>query len=193
MDQRAELQTIVHGSPLLAPILSDWERIALPEAWLAAGAVAQTVWNHAFGFPPMHGINDIDLVYFDGNDLSEDAEATHSARIRRVFADVLVSIDVKNEARVHLWYAEKFGAPLDPYGSSEEAIATFPTTATAFGIRPSSKGLEVCAPFGLRDLLAPVVRANRKQITREIYERKTDRWRTVWPALRIESWDQQPD
>lgn len=193
MRQRAELQTILQKSPLLSPILDHWGRIALPNAFLVAGAIAQTVWNHAFGLPAAHGIGDIDIVYFDSDDLSAETEAGHATRIRGLFGDLPVAIDVKNEARVHLWYEEKFGAPLEPYGSSEEAIATFPTTATAVGIRPSSKGLDVYAPFGLDDLLAAIVRANKKQITREIYERKTDRWSALWPQLQIVSWDQQPN
>ncbi|MCY1248636.1 Nucleotidyltransferase [compost metagenome] len=71
----------------------------------------------------------------------------------------------------------------------EEAIATFPTTATAVGIRPADDGLDICAPFGLGDLLAPIVRANKSQITREIYEWKVNRWRALWPGLTIERWD----
>lgn len=193
MDQRADLQNIVQKSPLLVPILDCWDRVALPDAWLSAGAIAQTVWNHAFGLPPAHGISDIDIVYFEGDDLSQEAEAAHAGRIGKLFADLPVRIDVKNEARVHLWYEEKFGNPIRPYSSMEEAIATFPTTATAVGIRPSSQGLDTCAPFGLDDLLAPVVRANRSQITRAIYERKADRWRALWPGLRIERWDGQAD
>ncbi len=189
MREHEELRAIVLKSPLLSPILANWERIALPDGWLVAGAIAQTVWNHAFGLPPTHGISDIDVVYFDRDDLSEEAEAAHAARIASLFAGLPVRIDVKNEARVHLWYREKFGSPIKPYSSMEEAIATFPTTATAVGIHPSSRGLDVCAPFGLGDLLAPIVRANRSQITREIYERKVDRWRALWPGLTIESWD----
>lgn len=110
-----DLQTIILKSPLLAPILDRWDRIALPDGWLAAGAIAQTVWNHAFDLPPTHGISDIDIVYFDGHDLSQEAEATHAKRIEGLFADLPVRIDVKNEARVHLWYEDKFGTPIRPY------------------------------------------------------------------------------
>jgi len=34
-----------------------------------------------------------------------------------------------------------------------------------------------------------VVRANKKQITREIYEKKIARWGTLWPDLEIIAWD----
>ncbi|MBY5472930.1 nucleotidyltransferase family protein [Rhizobium leguminosarum] len=187
-EQFRQLQGIVVKSPLLSALLHDWDKIALPGAWLVAGAIAQTVWNHTFGLPPAHGINDIDIVYYDANDLSEDGEAEHAARVRRAFSDLPVWIDVKNEARVHLWYEGKFGYPIKPYTSTTDAIATFPTTATAVGLRPGNGSLELCAPFGLSDLLGGVVRPNKTQIRREIYEQKVTRWIKVWPGLGVVGW-----
>ncbi|MBX5105548.1 nucleotidyltransferase family protein [Rhizobium lentis] len=187
--QEMELQAIISKSPLLQTVLDRWDQIVLPDARLVAGAIAQTVWNHALGFAHDHGINDIDIVYFDGNDRSESAEADHAARIRDLFSDLPVWIDVKNQARVHIWYEDKFGYSIKPYTSTDEAITTFPTTATAVGIRPLDNRLALCAPYGLADLLAPVVRVNKKQVTREIYEKKIARWRQLWPDLEIIPWD----
>jgi uncharacterized protein len=187
--QQMELQAIISKSPLLSTVLGHWDEIGLPDGRLVAGAIAQTVWNHAFDFAHDHGINDIDLVYFDDKDLSESAEADHSARIRSLFSDLPVWIDVKNQARVHLWYGQKFGHSIAPYTSTNDAITTFPTTAAAVGIRPADNRLDLYAPCGLSDLLAPRVRANKKQIPREIYERKIARWSTLWPDLQIIPWD----
>ncbi len=176
------------SSPLLRPLLARWSEVDLPDSWLAAGAVAQTVWNAAHGLPHDYGIADIDLVYFDAAELSASAEAVEERRIRRAFADLPVKFDVKNEARVHLWYSEKFGRPVDPYVSTAAAIATFPTTATAVGIRPTALGLEVCAPFGLDDLLNLVVRANKVQVSADRYTAKVARWRALWPRLTVLEW-----
>jgi hypothetical protein len=52
----------------------------------------------------------------------------------------------------HLWYEDRFGYSIKPYLSSAAAIATFPTTATAVGVRRICGKLECCAPFGLDDL-----------------------------------------
>jgi hypothetical protein len=183
------LQAILARSPLLAPILLSWDRVALPDGWLAAGAVAQTVWNHRFALPPIHGIDDIDIVYFDADDLSKETEETHAARLRHMFAALPVRLDVKNQARVHLWYAAKFGYAIAPYASIADAIATFPTTATAVGLRPRGAGLELCAPYGIADLLGAVVRPNRKQITPAIYAAKVARWIALWPRLTVMPWD----
>ena len=165
-----------------------WTDIRLPNGWLAAGAVAQTVWNVAHRFPPEANIRDIDLVYFDADDLSAESEARHKPRIRGLVADPGAAVDIKNEARVHLWYQAKFGYSIAPYGSAEEAVATFPTTSTAVGVRPYGSLLDICAPFGLDDLLGLVVRPNKAQITQAIYEAKIARWRLCWPELKIYGW-----
>ncbi len=39
----------------------------------------------------------------------KEAEASHAARIRALFADLGLWLNVKHEARVHLRYREKFG------------------------------------------------------------------------------------
>jgi hypothetical protein len=189
--QVGRLTSALASSPLLAPVLHRWTDIRLPNGWLAAGAVAQTVWNVAHRFPPEANIRDIDLIYFDADDLSAEAEAGNESRIRGLFADLYVAVDVKNEARVHLWYPAKFGYSIAPYRSAEEAVATFPTTSTAVGVRPYGPQLDICAPFGLDDLFGLVVRPNKAQITRAIYEAKVARWRLHWPDLKICDWDDE--
>lgn len=62
-------------------------------------------------------------------------------------------LDIKNQARVHLWYKEKFGIDIEAYSSLKSAIDTWPTTATALGIRRSSKNVwHIYAPFGIQDV-----------------------------------------
>lgn len=188
MTEMETLERAVRASPLLAPVLERWADLQLPDAWLVAGAVAQTVWNDRLDYPPDHGLRDIDIVYHDPDDLTEAAEEQHAARIRAMFADVPAQFDVKNEARVHCWYEAKFGYTIAPYPSVQAAIATFPTTATTIGIRPSGAQLQVVAVHGLSDLCNLIVRPNRVQITRPIYETKVERWRELWPGLHIEPW-----
>jgi len=178
---------------MLVSILDRWPEVALPDGWLVAGCLAQTVWNDAFGLPFGHGIADIDIVYFDADDLDAETEERHAVRLRRAFRDLGVRLDVKNEARVHLWYETKFGRPLTPYISTEDAITTFPTTATAVGVQPSGDGLQVFSPCGLTDLLGLIVRPNKKQITQAIYDAKVARWRQLWPGLRVMPWQDEPD
>jgi uncharacterized protein len=187
--QHKALSRVLRASPVLAPFLARWPSIRLPDCWLAGGALAQTLWNGAFALAPDHGLSDVDLVYFDAADLSERAEARHAERLRQMFADVSLHIDAKNQARVHLWYADKFGKPLAPYTSTGHAISTFPTTATCVGVRPDDERLAITAPFGLSDLLGRIVRPNKTQISRAVYDAKVARWRPLWPGLTFVDWD----
>ncbi len=182
------LERAIRSSPVLAPVLDCWSDVQLPDGWLAAGAVAQTMWNAKLGYAPDHGISDIDIVYFDAEDLAAESEQAEEQRIRSLFAGHPVPFDVKNEARVHLWYEARFGNAIAPYRSTEDAIGTFPTTATAIGVRLIDGRFEISAPFGLTDLCRLIVRPNKTQIKVQIYQAKVLRWRTHWPALDIRPW-----
>jgi hypothetical protein len=174
----------------LGEILERFEEIVLPDSWLVAGAIAQTIWNLRCEQPAEFGLKDVDLIYFDEEDLSFEAEASRERRLRDLFQHLPIKLDVKNEARVHLWYEDRFGYAIKPYLSSADAIATFPTTATAVGVRRIRGKLECCAPLGLDDLFSLVVRPNKRQITRAIYEAKVDRWRSIWPRLSYLPWEE---
>ncbi len=185
-----QLETASRENRSLTELLRRFDEIHLRDGWLAAGAIAQTVWNLSGGYPAERGIKDVDIVYYDPADLSAETEAAQESRIRALFAHLPVKLDVKNEARVHLWYEKVFGYPIEPYISAENAIASFPTTATAIGVRWSANGLECCAPYGLDDLFGLVVRPNKIQIKREIYEAKIARWQPLWPHLIFMPWSE---
>jgi hypothetical protein len=162
--------------------------MALPDWYLGAGGVAQTVWNLRHGYAAEEGIKDYDLVYFDCTDLSEDARREVEGEVTSRLAMPAVALDVHNEARVHLWYEQRFGRRLDPYRSTEHAIATWPTTASSVGVRRDSERFVIYAPFGLSDLLGMVVRPNKAIVSREVYEEKSQRWKRRWPGLQVISW-----
>ena len=183
-----ELSTALNANPVLTSVLESWDDIALPSCWVVAGAVVQSYWNAVHEFPPLHGISDIDLIYFDPEDLSDASEARHATRVAGLFDSSTIRFDVKNEARVHLWYEAKFGYSIEPYSTSTNAIDTFPTTAGCIGIRPEGDALEAYASFGFSDLLNLIVRPNKRQITRQIYAAKTARWRELWPLIDIVDW-----
>jgi uncharacterized protein len=71
------------------------------------------------------------------------------------------------------------------------AIYVFPTTATAIGLQQKGNQLRLFAPYGLSDLLGSIVRANKKQIMRPIYEAKLSRWLALWPGRQLVPWDSE--
>jgi hypothetical protein len=141
-----DLEIALRQNMWLGEILERFEEILFPDSWLVAGAIAQTIWNLRCEQPAEFGLKDVDLIYFDEQDLSFEAEASHEGRLRDLFQHLPIKLGVKNEARVHLWYEDRFGDAIKPYSSSADAIATFPTTATAVGVRQIRSKLECCAP-----------------------------------------------
>lgn len=192
-----DLGTQVHAlvealkqNPSLQAALKRARELQLPDWYLGAGCVTQTIWNIAHGKQPDADIKDYDLVYFDPADTSHEAEDVHVQAGKRLFSDLAIEVDIKNVARIHLWYEDHFGYEIDPYVSTEDAINTWPTTATAVGIRAVDDDRHlVYAPFGLNDLFGLIVRPNKRQVTKEIYMSKVERWIRHWPRLTVIDWD----
>jgi len=184
---RERLEAVVMDHPWLEPVLRWLEAHGPPGAALGAGCVVGPVWNRLTGRPALHGLKDVDVVWFDPAD-DEAAEAVLAERLRRAFPEVPVPFDAKNQARVHRWYAERFGYSIAPYRGLGDAVTTWPTTANALAVAWRRGRLEVIAPFGLADLFALELRANPVQITRDIFEAKAARWSRTWPELRIHPW-----
>ena len=182
------LENTLRSNSVCAAILDGAGSLGLPNWYLGAGAVAQTVWNQAHGHPPEAGIADYDLVYFDPQDLSKKSEQAAEDAACAAFGRSGERFDVTNEARVHLWYERKFGVRLSPYESAEAAIATWPTTATSIGVTRRNGQFAVCAPFGTGDLWRLIVRPNKALVTRTVYEAKVGRWSAIWPKLSIVPW-----
>ncbi|WP_150272953.1 nucleotidyltransferase family protein [Paenibacillus tepidiphilus] len=193
MDQEEALRRRLIGhfrqSPLLMEVFRLVRELEPYPYYIGAGCLVQTVWNGLSGRQPDYGIGDIDIIYYDGEDLSYEAEDRMIARGRKLFADAPLPVDLKNQARVHLWYERKFGVRLAPYTSLEAAIDSWPTTVTSLGVRWSGEDeWHIYAPFGLGDLFAMELRANKALVTEEVYRNKTDKWQRLWPELKVEPW-----
>lgn len=180
---------IILSSKIIAEVLERARLLNLDNYYIGAGCVAQTVWNYLSCKPLDYGIKDIDFVYFDKENLDYIAEHDICLVTKELYADLNIEIDVKNQARVHLWYKSHFGYEIEPYSSLEAAINTWPTTASV-GIRKNTSGdLKIYAPFGFNDLFGKIVRANKVQITKQIYEDKVSNWLNKWPDLTVIPWD----
>ncbi len=144
----------------------------------------QTVWNVVTGWPPTEGIKDYDLFYFDDSDLSWEAENEVIQAGESAFGDLPVAVEIRNEARVHLWYEDHFGVPCAPYTSTEAPIDSFAATTCCLGVRLNGEGgWRIYAPHGVADVFNLVVRPNPVLAPRSVYETKTRRWLEQWPEL----------
>ncbi len=179
---------IVMRNEVIYDFLLRIDQLPLRNYFIGAGCITQTIWNDLSGYPLCHGIKDVDVVYYDANDITSEGEAGIRTMLADAFPDFPLKLDVKNQARVHMWYKERFGYEIPPYSSLESAIDTWPTTATALGLRIVKDEWQLYAPFGLADLFNRVVRPNKIQITQQIYEKKVNQWIAIWNELIIVPW-----
>jgi len=191
MSQKEQLLKFLEKNRNLQLVLERAEDLGMPYWYIGAGGISQTVWNVKHGFDPENGIKDYDLVYYDGDNISYEAEDAYIQKGKEAFKDIPVPVEIRNQARVHLWYKKHFGYTIEQHESVEDAIGTWPTTATAIGIRKTGENFQIYAPFGLDDLLGMVVRAKKVKITENIYQDKVDRWIKIWPNLKIIPWASQ--
>ncbi|MGW2071288.1 nucleotidyltransferase family protein [Streptomyces sp. NPDC001953] len=188
-EQLATLKSVLSRNEVLLEVLERSASLALPGWYVTAGCLFQTVWNVVTDRPPTSGIKDYDVFYFDGGDLSWEAEDAVITVGAKAFAGLSGEVEIRNEARVHLWYRQKFGVACAPYASTEAAIDSFAATTCCLGVRLEPGGRwRVYAPHGLSDVFNLVVRPNPVLAPREVYESKTARWRRHWPELRVLEW-----
>jgi hypothetical protein len=161
-DLEDRLRGILRRTPRLMQVLETARRLALPDWLVFSGAVYQPVWNHLTGRPLDHGVRDYDLGYFDASDISYEAEDFVIRQTAATFEPPLREmVEVRNQARVHLWFEDHFGEPYEPLSSTAEALTRFaaPTFAVGARLEPDDS-LMIEAPFGLEDLFAMRIRSN---------------------------------
>jgi hypothetical protein len=185
-DLEARLAEIVRADAGLMHVLGTVRGLDLNDWRVFSGAVYQSVWNAVTGRPAGYGIRDYDLGYFDP-DTSWEAE---DAVIRRVaaafeppFRDM---VEVRNQARVHLWFEGKFGEPYDALTGTDEALARFVAPAFAVGVRlDDDDTISVAAPFGLEDVFSLTIRPNPTRPLAKGWDRAVANARSRWPELTI--------
>jgi hypothetical protein len=180
LQQRLEL--IVRGTPWLFKALETVRAVGLPDWYLAAGAIRNTVWDALHGSPSWQPQSDLDVIYFDPANLANAAEDTLRA------ASPEYAWEVTNQASVHHWQSRATGRDIPAYDSIAASMASWPETATAVGVRLSDhEAMEFIAPHGLVDLFALTLRpspaaSDPRAYTSRLREKA---WHLRWPRLII--------
>ena len=187
IELRRRLAEIVRAALPLMQVLETARALDLPDHLVFSGAVYQPVLNHLTGRDAGYGIKDYDLAYFDGSDLSYEAEDAVIRRVRAAFDEPLRGkVEVRNQARVHLWFEGKFGEPYTPLSCTAEALGRFTSATFAVGVRlDATDRLHIEAPFGLADLFALRLRSNPWRKTAGFARTCAD-LRRRWPELAVE-------
>ena len=186
-EQLVILEKILRKNTELMSILEVLEKDGISNYYVGAGAINQTVFNYYHGYDINYGIKDYDIVYYD-EEISYEKEDVVIKRLNARFNDLDVCVDIKNQARVHMWYYEKYGIKQVPYTSVEDAIARWGATITCIGVRLENGKLVVFAPYGLNDIFGMIIRPVKKDFTKENYDERADKWMKKWPMLKKIEW-----
>ncbi|MCW5729586.1 MAG: nucleotidyltransferase family protein [Alphaproteobacteria bacterium] len=172
------LERLLRDDASFMRALAALASLELPDAWIAAGAIRNLVWDRLHGFPHDPRAQDTDVVYFDAARGSAD-EARLEAQLAALCPHRRWS--VRNQARMHLRNEDL------PYADAHHAMCRWVETATAIAVRLDDAGaLEVAAPFGLGDIFGLIVRPTPHMAFKPgvFGERAREKaWTQRWPRL----------
>jgi uncharacterized protein len=172
-------------NPINEIIAEELSRLALPDAWIVAGCLVQSVWNVQTARAVDYGIADYDIFYFDP-DTSWQAKDAVIRKLQGPFSRTGARVEVRNQARVHLWYPQKHGLPYPALHCSTDGIDRFLTKNTQVGIRRTPSGHDVYAPNGFDDIAEMIVRPNHgPNFSAVNYLAKAARWKKLWPEITV--------
>lgn len=184
------LKDLLLALPPIMEILHCLQDLNIRDSWLVSGGIYQTIWNVITDRPLSHGIKDYDVIYYDGRDLTYDGED----RIIRQVQDALPAlghlVEVRNQARVHLWYEQRFGRKYRPLDCAMDSLTTYAARTHAVAARLDRDGeIIVHAPFGLANLFAMRLVPNYSQANQQTYMEKAARMKALWPELEVIPWE----
>ncbi len=193
MRHRERFEAILRADPDLMTLLERLRELGLPQWRLVAGCLYQTVWNALTGRPRGTGIKDYDVAYFDAGDLSWEAEDVIIRRVAAGTGGCVGPVEVRNQARVHLWFRERFGFAYPRLASTDEALGYYASIVHAVGVRLEADGrLDIVAPFGLNDMFELVVRPNYVLPNSASHDSKAVRAKATWPEVAVVQWRTDP-
>jgi len=175
----ALIRRLLLADPQRLSMLRAVRALELPQGAIGAGFVRAAVWDHLHGFADPTPLGDIDVVYFDPNDLTPARDRKLETALSRQLPGHAWS--VKNQARMHRRNGDA------PYRDLADALAHWLETATCVAARLTAEDdLEIVAPWGLEDLMAlrlratPSGRRNGDDFRKRLAEKN---WQGRWPKL----------
>ena len=189
--QNEILINILKRNTNLMKVLDFIDTLNLPNYYIAAGSVFQTIWNYFDNVDLNNNIKDIDVIYYDKTNLDVNKDIDICNKIIEFCKNnnLNYEIDVSNEARMHLWKKEHENKDVEQYRNSEDAINYWIANMHAIGITKINNELYVYAPFGLSDIYSRTIRPiKHKYNSKELYDKKVKSWSSRFDNLNIVEW-----
>ncbi|WP_081929049.1 nucleotidyltransferase family protein [Microvirga sp. BSC39] len=182
----SDIERLLEAHAASHALLLHVESLGLPDAWIGAGFIRNSVWDMLHGREiDVARLSDVDVLFFDPVERSKEREAEIECQLRILAPGIPWS--VKNQARMHLRNGDA------PYRDTADAVAHWAETATAVAARSVRGKVKVMAPYGVDDLMNLIVRPT------PVFGHKIDiycervmakDWPARWPRLiMLMSWE----
>jgi hypothetical protein len=149
----------------------------LPQCYLAAGFVRNLVWDNLHHKLTPSALNDIDVVYYDPDEVDDDIYLKYEAELTSRMPQI--KWQVRNQAKMHIRNGDR------PYQSIVDAMSFWPEKETAVAIRKTvHDSYECISAFGFESLFTLQLTYNPKR-NRDVFEArvKSKGWLIQWPRL----------
>ena len=190
-EQNKKFIYIIKKNKDIISILDFLESVNLPNFYLVAGTIFQTIWNFLDNNPLYCNIHDIDIFYYDKDNLDKEYEDKLEEKIKQFLVDnnINLEIDIHNEARVNLWKKYNENPNVDYYENTEDAIRRLISTIQAIGLTKINNKIKVYAPYGLSDVFSKTIRPVKLPTNSKItYNKKIESWSKRFDDLNIIEW-----
>lgn len=180
VDWEQETEALIRQDNLRMRCLKAARLLMLPDWFIGTGFLRNAIWDHLHQRSDATPLNDVDLVYFDPDDLSLEREQCFEARLHALLPEM--KWEVRNQARMHL----KHG--LTPFQNTADGISCWVERQTCVGVRLDSEGqMLFTAPYGLDENWSLHVsicpRNPRPALFRDRIRKK--QWDRLWPRLKV--------
>lgn len=158
-------------------ILKTVRTLNLPDWYIAAGIIRNTVWDYLHHYKKRTSLNDIDVVYFNNWNLNKNKDKEIENQLKQLNSKL--NWEVVNQARAHLFNERRKAF------SSCDSISMWTETPTCIGVRlENNNKLTICAHHGFTDLMELKVHSNTNP---RLYKQrmKEKQWQKSWPKLKI--------
>ncbi|WP_342742114.1 nucleotidyltransferase family protein [Virgibacillus siamensis] len=186
MQGKKDVIQLIYKDKQMLEILKTAKSLDLPDWCICAGFVRSKIWDALHRYEERTPLTDVDVVYFDKTNLNETVEKQLENELSHQMPNIPWS--VKNQARMHLIN------DLEAYVNTEDAIAKFPETATALGVKlVQDNQLKLIAPHGVQDVLDMVVRptplfAGSHKLMKVFKKRtKEKEWQSKWWKVSVQA------
>ena len=162
-------------------VLQEAEKLNLPDWMIGAGFLRTKVWDYLHGIKREIALtHDIDLIYFDSNNLDEEYDKQLSLNMKGKFG---LEWEIVNQAYTHVHYDRK-----DVYKNTEEALSEWVETSTCVAVTLKDDMLQIIAPHGTSDLFSLIVRPSPAYVDKiDVFNDRVHgkKWLEKWDKLKV--------